>query len=57
MQRLLNIEWDAVSGVPAKVTAIVLHFLHVIETDVLSIITLVPDRGDVPDALGQRRRS
>ena len=32
MQRLLNIEWDAVSGVLAAVTAVVLHFLHVIET-------------------------
>ena len=48
MQRLLNIEWDAVSGVPAKVTAIVLHFLHVIETDVLSIISALPAAGRSP---------
>ena len=52
MQRLLNIEWDAVSGVLATVTAVVLHFLHVIETDVLSMLTLVPDSGDTPDPLG-----
>ncbi len=41
MHRLLKIEWDAIAGVLAAVTAIVLHFLHVIETDVLSMITLV----------------
>ena len=37
MHRLLKIEWDAVAGVLAAVTAIVLHFLHVIETEVLSM--------------------
>ena len=52
MQRLLNIEGDAVSGVLATVTAIVPHLFHVIETDVLSMIMLVPDSGDVPDSLG-----
>lgn len=31
MHRLLKIEWDAVAGVLAAVTAIVLHFLHVIQ--------------------------
>ena len=41
MHRLLRIEWDAVAGVLAAVTAIVLHFLHVIDTEVLSMITLV----------------
>ena len=41
MHRMLKIEWDAVAGVLAAVTAIVLHFLHVIETEVLSMITLV----------------
>ncbi|MCY4026059.1 MAG: hypothetical protein OXH75_07055 [Acidobacteria bacterium] len=41
MHRMLRIEWDAVAGVLAAVTAIVLHFLHVIETEVLSMITLV----------------
>ncbi len=33
MHRLPKIEWDAVAGVLATVTAIVLHFLHVIETE------------------------
>ena len=28
MHRMLRIEWDAVAGVLAAVTAIVLHFLH-----------------------------
>ena len=41
MHRLLKIEWDAVAGVLAAVTAIVLHFLHVIDTEVLTMITLV----------------
>ena len=41
MRSLLKIEWDAVAGVMAAVAAIVLHFLHVIETDVLAMITLV----------------
>jgi hypothetical protein len=41
MHRLLKIEWDAIAGVLAAVTAIVLHFLHVIDTEVLSMITLV----------------
>ena len=38
MHRMLKIEWAAVAGVLAAVTAIVLHFLHVIETEVLSVI-------------------
>ena len=37
MHRLLKIEWDAVAGVLAAVTSIVLHSLHVIETEVLSM--------------------
>ena len=41
MHRLLKVEWDAVAGVLAAITAIVLHFLHVIDTEVLSVITLV----------------
>ena len=41
MHRMLKIEWDAIAGVLAALTAIVLHLLHVIETEVLSVITLV----------------
>ena len=41
MHRLLRIEWDAIAGVVAAIAAIVLHFLHVIDTEVLAVITLV----------------
>lgn len=41
MHRLLKVEWDAIAGVLAAITAIVLHFLHVIDTEVLTMITLV----------------
>lgn len=41
MNRLLKIEWDAIAGVVAAITAIVLHFLHVIDLEVLAVITLV----------------
>lgn len=41
MSRILKIEWDAIAGVVAAVVAIVLHFLHVIDSEVLSVITLV----------------
>ena len=41
MHRLLRVEWDAIAGVLAAIAAIVLHFLHVIDTEVLSMITLV----------------
>ena len=41
MNRLLRIEWDAIAGVVAAITAIVLHFLHVIDLEVLAVITLV----------------
>ena len=41
MHRLLRIEWDAVAGVLAAVAAIILHLLHIIDTEVLAVITLV----------------
>ena len=41
MNRIFRIEWDAIAGVLAAVTALMLHFLHVIDTEVLSVITLV----------------
>lgn len=40
MHRMLKIEWDAIAGVLATIAAIMLHFLHVIDTEVLSVITL-----------------
>ena len=54
MHRLLKIEWDAIAGVLAAVTAIVLHFLDVIDTEVLSrrllgyAITFVLDQQQRP---------
>lgn len=41
MRRLLKIEWGPITGVLAAVTAIIPHFLHVIDTGVLSGIPLV----------------
>ena len=41
MNRLLKTEWDAVAGVLAAIDAIVLHLLHVINTEGLAIITVV----------------
>ena len=41
MKRLLRIEWDAVAGILAAVAALVMHFLHLIEQDVLLMIALV----------------
>ena len=34
-------DWDAIAGIVAAVAALVLHLLHVIETDVLLTIALV----------------
>jgi hypothetical protein len=41
MKRLLGLDWDAVAGILAAVVALVLHFLHIAETDVLLAITLI----------------
>lgn len=41
MHRLLKVEWDAVAGILAALAALVLHFLHIVDTDVLAMITLV----------------
>ena len=34
-------DWDAAAGIVAAVAALILHFLHVVQTDVLLTITLV----------------
>ena len=39
--RLFRLEWDAIAGILAAVVALVLHFLHVIDTEVFTMITLV----------------
>lgn len=39
--RLRTIEWEAVAGLIAALLGLILHFLHIIEIDVLVMITLV----------------
>jgi hypothetical protein len=41
MRRLRRRDWEAVAGIVAAVTALVLHLLHVADTGVLLAITLV----------------
>ncbi|GIX49396.1 MAG: hypothetical protein KatS3mg131_3607 [Candidatus Tectimicrobiota bacterium] len=41
MERLLKLDWDAVAGIVAAVIALLLHFLHVIEAEILLSIALV----------------
>lgn len=41
MKRLRHLDWDAVAGVVAAVTALVLHLLHVVHEGVLLAIALV----------------
>ncbi|MCB0094085.1 MAG: hypothetical protein KDE46_00140 [Caldilineaceae bacterium] len=41
VKKILRFDWDAIAGVIAAVTAIVMHFLHIIEQDVLLTITVV----------------
>lgn len=41
MARPRRLEWEAIAGLIAAVTAIVLHFLHVTDVNVLRVITLV----------------
>ncbi|NIQ00228.1 MAG: hypothetical protein GWM98_07170 [Nitrospinaceae bacterium] len=40
-KRLIQIDWDAIAGIIAAVAAIVMHYLHALEVDVLLMITLV----------------
>lgn len=35
MKRFLNLDWDAVAGILAAVTALILHYLHILEADAL----------------------
>ena len=41
MPSLRKFEWEAVAGLVAAVTALVLHFLHVTDANLLRVITLV----------------
>ena len=40
LKRTLQVDWDAVAGIIAAVVALIMHFLHVIEEDVLLSIAL-----------------
>lgn len=40
LKRFLAFEWDAIAGILAAVAAIILHALHVVETDVL--LSIIP---------------
>lgn len=41
MKRFLRLDWDAIAGVVAAVAALIMHFLHVIEADVLLMLAVV----------------
>ncbi len=41
MQRFFKFEWEAIAGLVAAVIALVMHFLHVVEADVLLVIAVV----------------
>lgn len=40
IKKLLSYEWDAIAGLLAAVTAIVLHLLHIVEDEVILLIVL-----------------
>ncbi len=40
MKKFLSLEWDAIAGIVAAVTAIVLHLFHVVDEDVILPIVL-----------------
>ena len=41
IKRFLILEWEAIAGILAAVAAIVMHFLHLVEPDVLLTISVV----------------
>lgn len=41
LKQLLRLDWDAIAGIVAAVAALVMHFLHVIEEDILLMIAVV----------------
>ena len=41
MKRFLRFDWDAIAGIIAAMAAIVMHFLHIIEEDILLMIAVV----------------
>ncbi len=41
MKKILKYDWDAIAGIIAAVAAILMHFLHLVDTDVLLMIAVV----------------
>ena len=41
IRRFLSLDWDAIAGIVAAVAALIMHFLHVIEEDILLLIAVV----------------
>jgi hypothetical protein len=41
MKRILKYDWDAIAGIIAAVAAILMLFLHLVETDILLMIAVV----------------
>jgi hypothetical protein len=41
MKRLLRFDWDALAGIAAAGAALVMHFLHIVEADVLLMLAVV----------------
>ena len=41
MKRILKYDWDAIAGIIAAVAAIVMHMLHIVEENVLLMISVV----------------
>ena len=41
MKSILRLDWDVIAGVAAAVIALVLHLLHIVETDIVFTIVLV----------------
>jgi len=41
LKRLLKQDWDAIAGILAAIVALILHFLHITETDTILLIVVV----------------
>jgi hypothetical protein len=41
MKKIFKYDWDAIAGIVAAVAAIMMHFLHIIEADILLMIAVV----------------
>ena len=41
MKKILKYDWDAIAGIIAAVAAILMHFLHLVDADILLMIAVV----------------